>query len=197
MIGESERDFEAAYRHLSLARSLEREIVGDRAVRSAELMALRVAAEESSREAAQLREHSRTFDRAQRATPARARDLRTAGARRSPHRAGQPARARADLRRAGADAPTAVRTVAVADIDHFKEINDRFGHAVGDEVLQAVGAILERFARREDLVCRYGGEEFVLVLGSSDERLARSVTERIRAAIEAHHWARIAPRADA
>jgi diguanylate cyclase (GGDEF)-like protein len=86
-----------------------------------------------------------------------------------------------------------MQTVAVVDIDHFKRINDRFGHAVGDEVLRAVAGILERFARREDLVCRYGGEEFVLVLGSYDERLSRSVTERIRAAIQAHSWTSIHP----
>jgi diguanylate cyclase (GGDEF)-like protein len=92
------------------------------------------------------------------------------------------------------DAPGAAATVAIADIDHFKEINDRLGHAVGDEVLRVVAAILERFARREDLVCRYGGEEFVLLLGSSDKRVARSLTERMRAAIEAHPWDDIAGR---
>jgi diguanylate cyclase (GGDEF)-like protein len=193
MIGESERDFEAAYRHLSLARSLEREIVGDRAVRSAELMALRVAAEESSREAAELREQSRTLTELSQQLK-REREMFAQQALVDPLTGLANRRALEQTFAALAtDAPTAMRTVAVADIDHFKEINDRFGHAVGDEVLRAVGAILERFARREDLVCRYGGEEFVLVLGSYDERLAHSVTERIRAAIEANRWATIHP----
>jgi diguanylate cyclase (GGDEF)-like protein len=193
MIGESERDFEAAYRHLSRVRRIEREIVGDRAIRSAELMALRVAAEESSREAAQLRERSETLtelseqlqrEREMFAQQALVDPLTGLANRRALEQA---------FGALAADAPSAMRTVAVADIDHFKEINDRFGHGVGDEVLRAVGSILERFARREDLVCRYGGEEFVLVLGSYDERLAQSVTERIRAAIEAHGWASIHP----
>jgi diguanylate cyclase (GGDEF)-like protein len=193
VVGEDEGDFETAYRHLSLARSLEREIVGDRAVRSAELMALRVAAEESSREAAQLREESRTLTELSRQLQ-REREMFAQQALVDPLTGLANRRALEQTFAAlAADAPTLMRTVAVADIDHFKQINDRFGHAVGDEVLRAVGAILERFARREDLVCRYGGEEFVVVLGSYDERLARSVTERIRAAIEDHRWSAIHP----
>jgi diguanylate cyclase (GGDEF)-like protein len=193
LIAESEHDFEGAYRHLSLARGLEREIVGDRAVRSAELMALRVAAEESSREAAQLREESRTLSELSEQLQ-REREMFARQALLDPLTGLANRRALEQTFAAlAADAPTAIHTVAVADIDHFKEINDRFGHAVGDEVLRAVGAILEQFARREDLVCRYGGEEFVLVLGSYDERLAQSVSERIRAAIEANRWQTIHP----
>ena len=193
MIAESEHDFEAAYRHLSLVREIEREIVGDRAIRSAELMALRVAAEESSREAAQLREHSRTLTELSEQLQ-REREMFAQQALLDPLTGLANRRALEQAFAAlAADAPTAVRTVGVADIDHFKEINDRFGHGVGDEVLRAVGSILERFARREDLVCRYGGEEFVLVIGSYDERLAHSVTERIRAAVEAHPWSKIHP----
>jgi diguanylate cyclase (GGDEF)-like protein len=193
LIAEGERDFEGAYRHLSLARGLEREIVGDRAVRSAELMALRVAAEESSREAAQLREESRTLGELSEQLQ-REREMFARQALVDPLTGLANRRALEQTFAAlAADAPTAMRTVAVADIDHFKEINDRFGHGVGDEVLRAVGAILEQFARREDLVCRYGGEEFVLVLSSYDERLAQSVSERIRAAIEANRWGTIHP----
>jgi diguanylate cyclase (GGDEF)-like protein len=193
LIAESEGTFEDAYRHLVRARSLEREIVGDRAVRSAELMALRVAAEESSREAAQLREHSRTLtelseqlqhEREMFAQQALVDPLSGLANRRALEQT---------IAVLARDTPASVQTVAVADIDHFKEINDSFGHAAGDEVIRAVGTILERFARREDLVCRYGGEEFVLLLRSYDPRLARSVTERIRAAVQAHPWERIDP----
>jgi diguanylate cyclase (GGDEF)-like protein len=193
LIAESEREFEAAYRHLACARSLEREIAGDRAVRSAELMALRVAVEESSREAAQLREQSRTLTELSEELR-REREVFAHQALVDPLTGLANRRALEQTFAAlVADAPASLQTVAVADIDQFKEINDRFGHAAGDEVLRAVAAILERFARREDLVCRYGGEEFVLVLGSYDARLARSVTERIRAAIETHRWATIDP----
>lgn len=193
LIAESEHEFEAAYRHLACARSLEREIAGDRAVRSAELMALRVAAEESSREAMQLREQSRTLTELSEELR-REREVFAHQALVDPLTGLANRRALEQTFAAlVADAPASLQTVAVADVDQFKEINDRFGHAAGDEVLRAVAAILERFARREDLVCRYGGEEFVLVLGSYDQRLARSVTERIRAAIEMHRWAMIAP----
>jgi diguanylate cyclase (GGDEF)-like protein len=192
LIDESVGEFEAAYRHLACTRLLEREIVGDRAVRSAELMALRVAAEESSREAAQLREQSRTLTELSQQLR-REREMFAQQALLDPL-TGLANRRALDYTFAALarDAPSSMNTVAVADIDHFKAINDRFGHAAGDEVLRAAAAILERFARREDLVCRYGGEEFVLLLGSYDQGVSRSVTERIRAAVEAHPWENIA-----
>lgn len=66
------------------------------------------------------------------------------------------------------------------DIDHFKSINDRFGHAVGDEVLRQFGALLQAGTRREDVPCRLGGEEFVLLLPGMpmDKALARAETIR-------------------
>ena len=192
LLAEEASEFETAYAHLSQTRKLELELAGDHAVRSAELMALRLAAEETTREAAQLREQSRTLtelteqlalERETFARQALVDPLTGLANRRALEHAVEA------LKR---DAPRAGATVAIADIDHFKDINDRLGHAVGDEVLRAVAAILERFARRDDLVCRFGGEEFVLLLGSGDRRGARSVTERMRAAIEAHPWEGIA-----
>ncbi len=57
-----------------------------------------------------------------------------------------------------------VLSVAVIDLDHFKEVNDQHGHEAGDQVLRAFGELARRMMRAEDLVCRYGGEEFVLLL---------------------------------
>jgi diguanylate cyclase (GGDEF)-like protein len=54
-------------------------------------------------------------------------------------------------------------TIAILDIDHFKDYNDNFGHEAGDEVLRATGAILKDAVRSTDIVCRYGGEEFLIV----------------------------------
>jgi diguanylate cyclase (GGDEF)-like protein len=75
-------------------------------------------------------------------------------------------------------------TVLVLDVDHFKEVNDRYGHLVGDEVLSAVAAEIEAEVREEDLVGRFGGEEFVVLLvgldGDHDPVAARAVAERIR-----------------
>ena len=59
-------------------------------------------------------------------------------------------------------------TVAILDIDHFKDYNDNFGHEAGDEVLRAMGGMLQGAVRGSDIVCRYGGEEFLLVFLDSD-----------------------------
>ena len=76
--------------------------------------------------------------------------------------------------------------VLMLDIDHFKRINDRWGHAAGDRALLAVAKGLRDCARRTDLLCRYGGEEFCLLLASVDEASARDVDERLRAALLGH-----------
>jgi diguanylate cyclase (GGDEF)-like protein/PAS domain S-box-containing protein len=55
-------------------------------------------------------------------------------------------------------------SLLMIDLDHFKQVNDRFGHHAGDAVLGSVGALLSRFFRSDDVVCRYGGEEFVVIL---------------------------------
>jgi diguanylate cyclase (GGDEF)-like protein len=59
-------------------------------------------------------------------------------------------------------------TIAILDIDHFKDFNDNFGHEAGDEILRTMGALLQRSVRGSDIVCRYGGEEFVLVFFDSN-----------------------------
>jgi diguanylate cyclase (GGDEF)-like protein len=71
-------------------------------------------------------------------------------------------------------------SVAMLDIDHFKQVNDRYGHEAGDEVLRAVGGLLRTAVRSSDIACRYGGEEFVLVLLDADLRAAESRLEQIR-----------------
>jgi diguanylate cyclase (GGDEF)-like protein len=71
------------------------------------------------------------------------------------------------------------------DVDHFKAINDGFGHTVGDRVLAALGRVLREQVRPSDIVGRYGGEEFVVVLRDAGVEGARRVAERIRQAISA------------
>ena len=82
-------------------------------------------------------------------------------------------------------------TVAMADVDHFKQINDRFGHQAGDEVLVQVARIFRHVCRASDLAARYGGEEFVLALPDTDVPQARFLCERVRQAVEAHPWGAI------
>jgi len=78
--------------------------------------------------------------------------------------------------------PTAL---VALDLDHFKGVNDSLGHAVGDDVLRAVGAVLARETRPTDAAGRIGGEEFLVVLSGADELSAYAAAERIREAIAA------------
>lgn len=75
-------------------------------------------------------------------------------------------------------------SLIIADIDHFKRINDTYGHPVGDEVLQTVAEILKGMVREIDIVARYGGEEFAIALINTEREWAYRTAERIRKAIE-------------
>lgn len=74
--------------------------------------------------------------------------------------------------------------IAVVDIDHFKRINDSYGHLFGDEVLLLVAGVLRQSFRQQDKVFRFGGEEFVILLRQVDEEGALAALERLRTAIE-------------
>ena len=69
------------------------------------------------------------------------------------------------------------------DVDHFKKLNDKYGHQAGDQVLRDVAATLGTTVREMDLAARYGGEEFAVILPSTPLADAMSAGERIRAAI--------------
>jgi diguanylate cyclase (GGDEF)-like protein len=76
--------------------------------------------------------------------------------------------------------------VLMLDLDHFKTYNDKYGHLVGDVALREIAAITKKTLREVDLVCRLGGEEFVVVLPETGKKGAIQVAERIRKAIHAH-----------
>ncbi|MCY2958779.1 MAG: diguanylate cyclase [Planctomycetota bacterium] len=76
--------------------------------------------------------------------------------------------------------------VLVVDIDHFKQVNDRHGHDVGDDVLRSTAAMLRARTRRADVVCRLGGEEFLVINVDSDRVGAGMCAERLRSSIEAN-----------
>ncbi|ABM95653.1 MULTISPECIES: GGDEF domain-containing protein [unclassified Methylibium] len=75
--------------------------------------------------------------------------------------------------------------VLLLDIDHFKRVNDTYGHAAGDMVLQAVARTLQECVRPMDTVARYGGEEFAIVLPNCPPAFAQAAAERVRRAVEA------------
>jgi diguanylate cyclase (GGDEF)-like protein len=77
-------------------------------------------------------------------------------------------------------------TVAIMDLDHFKKVNDRLGHAVGDKVLREVARLCRQLVRPEDTFARYGGEEFALLLRDTDTEKATTALERLRLGVANH-----------
>ena len=75
-------------------------------------------------------------------------------------------------------------SVLLIDIDHFKRINDKFGHGVGDTAIKNLVEVISRNIRNVDTLCRYGGEEFVVLLAETPLSNARPVAEKLRAAVE-------------
>jgi len=76
-------------------------------------------------------------------------------------------------------------SVCLLDVDHFKSINDGHGHAAGDQVLAAIGALLRRQLRTPDVAARWGGEEFIILLRHTDAEGGMGAAERIRSAVQA------------
>lgn len=80
--------------------------------------------------------------------------------------------------------------VAIMDIDHFKKINDKHGHLVGDHVLKEIAAISRRSLRESDVICRWGGEEFLLLLKNCSLEKATAIAETLRSTIAANDFSR-------
>ena len=79
-------------------------------------------------------------------------------------------------------------SILMFDIDHFKQINDRYGHLAGDYVLKEMASIIKARIRREDIMGRYGGEEFIIVLPEIDHPNAMIIAEKIRRIVERHKF---------
>jgi diguanylate cyclase (GGDEF)-like protein len=85
--------------------------------------------------------------------------------------------------------------MVLADIDHFKRVNDRYGHGAGDAVLGRIAGVLRPELRSGDLLCRYGGEEFAMVLPDTDNAGALVILERLRGIIAETDFAPVFPEA--
>lgn len=89
------------------------------------------------------------------------------------------------------DPDPATYWLGVIDIDRFKGINDTFGHLYGDEVLLLVSQIMQRHFRAEDLIFRYGGEEFVAIISGTGRAAAKTAFDRLRTSISGHHFPQV------
>jgi len=79
-------------------------------------------------------------------------------------------------------------TVAMCDIDLFKKVNDTFGHPAGDEVIRGIAKLFQQLLRKRDIACRYGGEEFAILLRDTNAKRAAPVLDRIRKQLERTRW---------
>jgi diguanylate cyclase (GGDEF)-like protein len=86
-----------------------------------------------------------------------------------------------------------VACLVLLDVDHFKDVNDRFGHVAGDEVLRQVSTLLARGVRAVDHVARWGGEEFLVVLPGGSAQLGLEAATRLRTRIAEHPWSLVRP----
>lgn len=208
-LSETQRDFRGAVGYLKTLRGAERGLSDERAARRTQLLLARFELEQAQRAAEAERRHRLALAETNRALEATARQNRKLLARlqRQTERLKEQATrdaltglfnrryAERQLRREFARSRRHARalSVALADLDNFKGINDTFSHAVGDGVLRAVADLVRTHLRPADLAARYGGEEFVLVLPETDAAGARALAERLRLAVAAFPWATLHP----
>jgi len=82
-------------------------------------------------------------------------------------------------------------SIILADIDHFKLVNDTYGHSVGDVVLTGIASLMNQYVREVDMVGRWGGEEFLIVCPETSAQGARKLAEKLRRKVERHHFKEI------
>ena len=75
-------------------------------------------------------------------------------------------------------------SLVIVDIDFFKKVNDKYGHLTGDEILAGLAKLLQKIVRKNDVVARFGGEEFFIMLPNTSINTAKKVAERLRKAVE-------------
>jgi diguanylate cyclase (GGDEF)-like protein len=183
-IYEAAGQFQKALEHYKAFHQAERSLVSERAERDMRMVAAQLEADVAKREAQQLSEsnmrlkhHAAWLERVAREDPL----------------TGLYNRRYLEVMFREAFDTCADLSFIVADIDHFKRINDTFSHSLGDAVLIKVATLMRENCRVTDTVARYGGEEFVVLLPDTSLVLAAEIAGRIRAAVEAFAWQELHP----
>jgi diguanylate cyclase (GGDEF)-like protein len=181
-------NFERALHHLENVLRLQRDKLTKRAEQQTRVLMARLDVEQARAEAEQqaLRARSLELERDLLQRSSRLDTLTGVGNRRAADEA-------LAARLASAASGQEQLFVAFVDVDHFKQVNDTFGHATGDRVLLALGELMRGFLRNRDEVFRFGGEEFVLLMADGQPFAGHDACERLRVLIEAHDWTVLAP----
>jgi diguanylate cyclase (GGDEF)-like protein len=192
---EESGDAEPALEHYKRFHELERGLAAEAAAQRAKLAVERLEAEYARRETERYRQLNAELAEANRRLKEQALLMDRVSREDELTRLGNRRYLTSRLPRLYQQARTTGETLAilVADVDHFKAINDEYSHAVGDLVLATVARLLSAAVRPGDLVVRYGGEEFVLVLTDTPVEEAFTVAERLRTLVERHDWGTLHP----
>lgn len=194
-ITEAQRDFEQALAHHKRFHAWREECALDRTRMKSTLLAVRLQTEQALREAQTQRAQAQELAAANQNLQAQAQSL--AREARIDALTGLDNRRSLDaflpLWHSTACEQRRALYAALLDLDHFKAINDQWGHAVGDEVLRRVGGLMRAQCREGDLAARFGGEEFVVVWPGATEVSALRACERLRATVQAQDWAQLRP----
>jgi len=193
-IAEADGDFALALGHHKRFHALRSQIVLDRAQERSQMLAVRLDTERAMAEAAAERGRAEALALANRELAHRAESLSREAELDALTGLANRRRLDAYLARHHADARLrhVPLCVAMVDVDHFKRVNDHYSHVVGDSVLRTLAGLLTAQCRPRDLAARFGGEEFVIVIGEVGPRRAAAVCERLREVVQAHDWTSIA-----
>jgi diguanylate cyclase len=195
-------DFEAALRRYKdlvalerQARSIVAETRGRLSMQLADLEIAQLDAKDAREESQLYRDRSRELEREKRALEALAADLDRRANEDALTRLSNRHHLELELPRLFTDSVEQGLSLAIVvlDIDHFKQVNDNFGHAVGDTVLIQMADLLNRSRRAGDLIGRMGGEEFLIAFRGLDEPAAVEVCERLRRNVQGHDWDSLRP----
>ena len=184
---EKARDFERAYYALSAAHHIERAQRESEGARRSKALSLKLSFEKARYDNELLRVKNEMLNRHAQELEVRANYDGMTGVL---NRHGLDSALKIIYKRVRRDNARAY--LAVLDVDHFKKVNDTYGHLVGDEVLRKIANLMTLTLRRFDIIGRFGGEEFLLVTEQESEELAQVVFARVHSEIESFDWNQIA-----